>query len=307
MTASGRVLVTGASGFIGRRTLEALARRGFEVHAVSRGGAPGGPPDGVAWHAADLLDPGARRGLLDSVGASHLLHLAWYAEPGAFWAARENAAWVAATVGLVDEFAAAGGRRATLAGTCAEYDWSARQPLAEDAALAPATFYGVCKDATRRVAEGLAERVGIELAWGRIFFAYGPHEDERRLVASVARALVAGERAATSAGTQRRDFLHVDDVAHAFAALLDSAVTGAVNIASGEAVTIRSIVERIAQAAGRPDLLDVGALPQRPGEPAELTASVVRLRDEVGFRPARSLEDGLAETVRWWRARTRVG
>ncbi len=75
------------------------------------------------------------------------------------------------------------------------------------------------------------------------------------------------------------------------------------NIASGEAVAVRSIAEQLAQAAGREDLLDVGALPARPGEPEEIAADVARLRDEVGFRPARSLDEGLAQTVRWWRER----
>ena len=301
MSGPRRVLVTGATGFVGRRALPALVRLGFEVHAVARGPAPAGAPTETVWYAADLLDAAAGRELVAHVAPSHLLHLAWYAEPGAFWDARENAAWVAATVGLVDAFAAAGGARAVLAGTCAEYDWGAPQPLSEDAAVAPATYYGVCKDATRRVVEGLAERAGISFAWGRIFFLYGPREDERRLVASVARRLVAEERAPVSAGTQRRDFLHVDDVAGAFAALVGSDVAGAVNVASGEPVTVRAVAEAIAAAAGRPDLLDVGAVAQRPGDPEEIVADVTRLRDEVGFAPARELADGLRETVAWWR------
>ncbi len=301
MSAPARVLVTGATGFVGRRALPALAGLGFEVHAAARGPAPADAPAQTVWHATDLLDAAARRSLLGTVEATHLLHLAWYAEPGAFWDARENAAWVAATVDLVDGFAATGGARAVLAGTCAEYDWTAPQPLREDAALAPATYYGVCKDATRRVATGLAERAGVAFAWGRIFFLYGPREDERRLVASVARRLAAGERAPVSAGTQRRDFLHVDDVAGAFAALLHSDVAGAVNIASGEPVTVRSIAEELARAAGRPELLDIGAVAQRGGDPEEIAADVTRLREEVGFVPARSLAEGLTETVAWWR------
>jgi nucleoside-diphosphate-sugar epimerase len=304
-----RVLVTGASGFVGRRAIAPLLARGFEVHAVGRsvpaGAGAGG--EGAIWHAADLLDAAARRTLVARVGASHLLHLAWYAEPGVVWAARENASWVAATIGLVDEFAAAGGVRATLAGTCAEYGWGAPQPLREDAPLAPATYYGACKDATRRVVEGLTEIAGVSLAWGRIFFLYGPCEDPRRLVASVARALAAGKRAPTSAGTQRRDFLHVDDVAGAFAAILDCDVRGPVNVASGEAVTVRSIVEALAGAAGRPELLDVGALPNRPGDPAEIAADIGRLRDDVGFAPRWSLADGLVDTMCWWAARAQPG
>jgi nucleoside-diphosphate-sugar epimerase len=297
-----RAIVTGASGFVGRPAVADLVQRGFEVHAVGRE-APSEVGDDVTWHAADLLDPVARRSLIATLGASHLLHLAWYAEPGAFWGARENAEWVGATIGLVDEFHAAGGTRAVLAGTCAEYDWSASQPLGEGALLGPGTYYGICKDATRRVAESLAATIGLSLAWGRIFFLYGPGEDERRLVAGVARALVAGERAPTSAGKQRRDFMHVDDVAAAFAALLDSAVVGPVNIASGEAVTVRSVVETIAAVAGHPELLDIGALPPRPGDPDEIAADITRLRDEVRFSTDRSLAEGLRQTVEWWRAR----
>jgi nucleoside-diphosphate-sugar epimerase len=101
--------------------------------------------------------------------------------------------------------------------------------------------------------------------------------------------------------------MHVDDVASAFAALLDCDVEGAVNIGSGEGVPVRAIAEALAQAAGRPDLLDVGALAQRPGDPQEITADIARLRDEVGFSPRHPLSDGLASTIAWWRERAGAG
>jgi nucleoside-diphosphate-sugar epimerase len=257
----------------------------------------------VRWHAADLLDPGRRRAVVERARPTPQLHLAWEATPGAFWTAPENASWVAATVGLMEDFAAAGGERAVFAGTCAEYDWSAPQPLREDGPLQPCTLYGACKDATRRVVAALGERHGIAVVWGRVFFLYGPGEDERRLVADVASRLVAGERAATSAGDQVRDFQHVDDVAAGFAALAAAGATGAVNVASGAGVAVRRVVELIAAAAGRPDLLDAGALAPRADDPPSIVADVTRLREEVGFVPSIALEDGLAATVDWWRAR----
>lgn len=289
-----RVLVTGASGFIGRRVLPRLHERGFEIHPVGRRPAVAGA---AHWHTADLLDEAQRRALVKKVSATHLLHLAWYTEHGRFWEAPENVLWAAATIQLGLEFSRAGGRRAVFAGTCAEYDWTVGGRYTEvTTPIGPTTLYGACKDASRRVVEHLE----TEAAWGRVFFLYGPEEHPARLVANVARLLIDGDRAATSAGTQCRDFLHVDDVADAFAALLDSDVSGPVNIGSGEAVTVRHVVELIARAAGRPDLLDVGALQQRAGEPQQLVPDVTRLREEVGWRPAFNLERGLSDTVKWW-------
>ncbi len=296
-----RVLVTGATGFIGRRALGPLLEAGHEVHAVSTRPPPGGAPVGVIWHQSDLLaDPGE---IVGSVAPQRLLHLAWYAEHGRFWTAPENVAWVEATLTLVRRFAAAGGERAVVAGSCAEYDWDHGGRCVEGSTpLAPAALYGSAKNATREVLEAASEQLGVAVAWGRVFFLYGPGEDERRLVASVTRALLAGERARTTAGAQVRDFLHVDDVAGAFAALLAGEVTGAVNIGSGEGTPVSEMVWQIARATGRRDLLDVGALPDRAGEPAAIVADVRRLCEEAGFTPAIGLEQGIDATVRWWRA-----
>jgi nucleoside-diphosphate-sugar epimerase len=299
-----RVLLTGASGFIGRHALAPLLERGFEVHAVtSRDAPPPQAPGDVTWHRADLLLPGTHDALLQAAAPTHLLHLAWYAEHGRFWTSTENLRWTAATIELVRAFGERGGRRAVLAGSCAEYRWGEDGSCVEGVtALAPATLYGTAKNATRAVLEAAAPELGIEFAWGRVFFLYGPGEARGRLVAAVARALVAGERAPAGDGTQVRDFMHVADVAAAFAALLDSGVTAAVNVASGEARPLLDVIAAIGTATGRTDLLDIGAFAPRPGDPAVLVADVARLRDEVGFVPAIGLAEGIRRTVDWWRA-----
>ena len=116
----------------------------------------------------------------------------------------------------------------------------------------------------------------------------------------MASALVRGEPAETGPGTQVRDFLYSEDLAAAFVALLDSDVEGAVNVASGDPRPIRELVELLGAAAGRPDLLRIGARPLNASEPASLTASVDRLRDEVGWTPPRSLEQRVEDTLAWW-------
>jgi len=295
-----RVLVTGAGGFIGRPAIAQLLAGGHEVHAVhSR--APGPQVEGVVWHQADLLASGAAETLAAQVGAVDLLHLAWYAAPGSFWSALDNVDWITPTLRLLRSFARAGGRRAVVAGTCAEYEWGGDVLVEDSTRLVPATLYGACKRATHVAAEALAERLGIELAWGRIFFLYGPGEDPARLVSSLARGLLAGEDVPTTEGSQLRDFMHVADVAGAVVALLKSDVHGAVNIASGRPVTVRDIATEIGIAAGRLDHIAFGAMPHRENDPERIVADVRRLRDEVGFSPRLELAEGISQTVSWWR------
>jgi nucleoside-diphosphate-sugar epimerase len=295
-----RVLITGATGFIGSPALEAMLARGHEVHAAARRPRP--RRDDVVWHEVDLLEGGAAERLVAASQATGLLHLAWYAVPGSFWSAPENERWIDASLRLLRAFGEAGGRRAVMAGTCAEYRWGADVLREQVTPLEPATLYGACKHATHVAASAIARELDVSLAWGRIFFLYGPGEARGRLVSSVVRGLLQGEEVPSTHGRQRRDFMHVADVARAFVELLDARATGAVNIASGKAVAVREVVRLIEQATGARGRVRFGAVPTRPGDPDVIAGDAQRLRDEVGFTPGFGLEQGLAETVAWWRA-----
>jgi nucleoside-diphosphate-sugar epimerase len=277
-----RVLVTGGSGFIGRHMTAHLEELGYEVHAVG-------------YPAVDLLDDTSRRRLLEVLRPTHLVHLAWHVPPGKYLASTENVRWVQASLGLLMEFVAVGGQRVVTAGTCAEYSWEDGDGVCreDETPLRPASLYGVSKDALRRMQESMARTVGFSAAWGRIFFPYGVGEPEGRLVPSVIRSVLAGEPARCSHGRQVRDFIYVEDVARAFAAVLDSSYEGAVNIGTGEGVTIAEVAQAAASAAGRPDLLQLGALPAREGEPDRLVADTGRLAS-IGFARKFSLEQGMA-------------
>ena len=298
-----RVLVTGATGFIGRHCLQPLLDRGFEVHAVTLDGSV--PCSTlVKWHRFDLLSTEGPASLMEDLRPTHLLHFAWNVEPNQYWMSLENAKWLDATIRLLQTFAAAGGRRMTLAGTCAEYDWSHSVLHEATTPSAPATLYGACKHAARLATDLIAEQSGVSHAWGRIFFPFGPHEHPDRLISSVIRALLEGRTAECTHGNQVRDFMYVEDVAGAFVALLESDVKGVVNIASGRPLAIRELVTMIGTKLGRADLVRLGVRPTPPNEPPWLEADVRRLRSEVGWTDIHDLDQALDRTIEWWKGKT---
>jgi nucleoside-diphosphate-sugar epimerase len=284
-----RVLLTGGGGFVGRHVATALRERGHEVLAPSSAD-------------FDLLAEGGPAAVVAATRPRALVHLAWYAEHGRFWDAAVNDDWTRATIALTEAFAAAGGERALLAGSCAEYVWDGSPCDERTTPLEPAHRYGRAKDAARRGAEAVAAEHRLSLAWGRIFFTFGPGEPAARIVPSIARAVLDGRPAEMTHGDQLRDWLYVEDLAAAFAALLESGVRGPVNVASGVGVALREIALAAGRAAGDETLVRPGALPARPGEPERIVAAVQRLREEVGWQPRIGIEEGLARTVAALRA-----
>jgi nucleoside-diphosphate-sugar epimerase len=295
-----KVLLTGATGFIGRHCLPLLIAQGYEVHAVYAKAA-GGEHPGLQWHKANLLDPSQIYMLMEEVLPTHLLHFAWYAIPGKYWTSPENVRWVQASQTLLQTFVKHGGHRVVVSGTCAEYDWEQGSCSENTTPLTPVTLYGSCKNTLRESLEAFSRENCLSNAWGRIFFVYGTGEHPNRLVSSVICSLLKGESISCSSGYQKRDFLFVEDVASAFVALLGSDVKGAVNIGSGVAVSVREIIETISEKMGSSDLIRYGELPVPPNDPPLLVADVRRLREEVRWVSRYSLSQGLEKTIEWWK------
>lgn len=170
-----KVMLTGATGFIGRQALAVLQARGLDVYAISA--KPQADTQGL-WHTVNLLDEESVKRWLQIHQPSHLLHLAWYVEHGKFWHAPENEPWQRASQHLYEQFISNGGTRAVLAGTCAEYKWGVGDGVCDEATTPtkPHTLYGQCKLALFESAWAYANKHHQSFAWGRVFFPYGVGE-----------------------------------------------------------------------------------------------------------------------------------
>jgi nucleoside-diphosphate-sugar epimerase len=299
-----KVFLTGASGFVGSHAARVLLSADCQVLALVR-------PTSSLSRLQDILprltlirqdlnNVSFLRQALEEWRPEACVHLAWYAEPGQYLHSPENIVSLMSSLSLLQELIRVGCARVVMTGTCAEYD-ADQEWFHEDSPTHPATVYAATKLAMYLIGHKLAQAGKIHFAWARLFYLYGPLEDDRRAVPSVIRTLLEGRVCPSTLGEQVRDYLHVHDVAEALWTLVRQGADGVFNISSGMPLTIRQLFETIGNVLGRTNLLGFGQLPYRDWEPMFMCGDNRRLR-ELGWSPRVSLKTGLAQTVDWWKA-----
>jgi nucleoside-diphosphate-sugar epimerase len=291
-----RVLITGASGFVGTHCLRRLLREDCEIHAVNRNGV--GPDAGrVHWHAVDLREPSEVKRIISAVRPSHLLHCAWIAIPGIYAHSSENEHWLRAGEVLARVFGECGGRRLVGVGTSAEYDPDETPCIEDRTPIRPATVYGRCKAQLWTAVQAAAAEHRFSSAWARLFFPYGPGDAAGRLIPSLVAALREKRTFQATDGLQVRDLIYVPEVADLLIRLLFSTEQGAFNVGTGRGTTIRYVIEHLAQNIGVPELVRFGAHAYRPGDPPVLVADMSKVAGKLGWSAQVSVEAGLYQTV----------
>jgi nucleoside-diphosphate-sugar epimerase len=287
-----RVLVTGASGFVGRQIVAALSALGVEAlsGAIPR---------------PDLLAPGAPRALIAATRPDTLIHAAWVTRQGVYWDSEENLAWVAASLDLLRAFAAAGGKRFVLVGTCAEYDWTrpTATPWRETRRTSPGSLYGAAKFATWTAASAFATQAGLSAACARLFMPVGRHEAPGRLLPSLIAAVLDGTELRVGPADLTRDLMDARDAGEAIARIALSESQGPVNIGTGRPVMLGELARAVA--GGASHRIRLGGRAPRPGEPLWMVADPTRLLRATGFTPRHELADTIADAIAFWRATRR--
>ncbi|MCA2702363.1 MAG: NAD(P)-dependent oxidoreductase [Microcystis sp. M179S2] len=299
-----KVLITGASGFVGSHVARLLVAEGCEVYALVR-------ESSNRWRIRDILPSMYLRQsdlvafenvntYLQEIKPELCIHLAWYAVPGKYLNSQENLDSIQASINLLSQLAELGCKRFVGIGTCFEYDLSLGY-LSESSLTKPITLYAATKVALSTILQQFAQITEMEIAWIRLFYQYGPMEDERRLIPSVISSLLRDEVVKTTKGEQIRDFLHIEDVASAIWAVAKSNVSGVVNVGSGQPVTVGQIALELGNLLGKPDLIHLGALPYRPNDPMFICANNELLRKKTDWTQKYNLTTGLKNTIEWYK------
>ncbi|MCL4541024.1 MAG: NAD(P)-dependent oxidoreductase [Chloroflexi bacterium] len=304
-----RVLVTGANGFLGSYVCRQCADAGSEVLAIIRPGAnrsrlPQGTP-AIHIKEASLVDAAAVQDAVHYFAPDAVIHLAGSLnlKQGLESAQEVFTANVITALTIATACCKYHTPHLLLAGSCAEYA-PQRRPLRETDPLEPRTPYAASKIAAHALATGICAGSQTVITNLRFFTLYGPQEQESRFVSALIDACLRNVPLPMTPGTQRRDYIHVADAAHAtlLAASQKPDANAAFNIGSGRAITINTLAKRICHLLEcSTALLQRGALPLRPGEFPYLCANRTRACLALQWTPRIPLDDGLRATITWRR------
>jgi UDP-glucose 4-epimerase len=293
------ILLTGASGFLGRRVAELMVAEGRDVVSLGRSAPEPSAASVARFMTADLTDRDAVHRAAATVGdVESVIHLAALVpktsgddEPASAFACN-----VMGTVHLFEAFGRAG-QANVFASTAEVYGLpDSHAPLHEDAGVQPRSWYGASKAAAELYCSALERRGAMRMATLRFTVLYGAGDTISRAVPNFVRSAVRGEPIRIFGGEELRDYLHVDDAARAVHLAWKRRITGTFNVGSGDGIAVRDAASAILHMAGGESTVEV--LP-REKPSADIVLNVTRFRDATGFAPSHVFPDGLEEQIAW--------
>lgn len=288
-----KVLLTGATGFIGKNAIEPLIRLGYEVFATKL------PDDKVEnnkvhWVNCNLFNSDDIKQIFAEIKPRYLLHFAWDTRPEIYLEDNSNFEFLKASLDMLKFFKENGGKRAVFAGTCFEYQFGTEM-LYEDSPRNPQTTYAKCKNYLNELASLYCKNNDISFGWGRIFYVYGKNENIRRLTGKIIKHLKDNKKFIVPNSQLVKDYMYTKEIAKAFVEFLDSNIEGDVNICTGEGISLGDYCKKIAKKMGKMHLLQLWEEPTP--EATFVVGSNEKLKIEVGFIPAYSIDAALDEII----------
>ena len=305
MAAINRVIVTGASGFIGNCVARRLLAEGYEVHLLLRPGANQWRLDGMLdqfrIHQADITDAETVRSVVRHVQPDIIVHLAahgayeWQADPPTIIETN-----VLGTLHLLEAAIAAGTKLFVNAGSSSEYGYRS-EPMRESDRLQPNSIYAVAKAAQSHLCCLLGKNGKTSIVTFRLFSVYGPWEEPARLMPTLIRRARAGLPLTMADPETARDFIYIDDVVDALIGFSKfTQMTGQIfNVGTGVQSRLRDVVSFVQDVVGDRSQVCWGAMNARKWDTAQWRADPSKTRDLLGFTPKIRLKEGIAKMAAW--------
>lgn len=294
-----RVLVTGATGFVGARLCDYLANEGVEVHALAFPSRPGGG-GATMWHEGDITDAAFLLGLVQDIKPEAVFHLAAYGTfRGEEDVERMLAVNVVGTRNLLTACRKAGCRTFVQAASAKEYAPS-REPIPETQAVRPWDEYAITKTAANSFCRLAAERDGMGVAVLRLSPVYGPGDAPARFVLTAIKAALEEKPFTISVGPALRNFTYIDDVLRAFVQAAVGRMPGYEEYNIGAAAhSFHEVVAAIEKATGKAmqkTVVEGGGASQD-----SWVVDTAKAKQGLPWEATVPLEEGISRTVAWYR------
>lgn len=307
-----KILITGATGFLGSHLAKRLVKEGAKVHVWVR-------PSSSLWrlreiqerlslHVVDLCDQISVNNACQKINPEIVYHLAAYGvhyqQQDIKQALDTN---VMGTVNLIRGLRGTACKKFVHTSTFAEYGHK-DHPIRETDSLEPEGIYASTKAATSLIAPAIAEQSGLPLLIMRLYTVYGPFESEDKFVPYIILSLLNGKAPKLTTCRQVRDYIYVEDVVEAYLKAADISIDEplTLNIGSGIPITLRDLVQNILKFFNDGEVL-FGAVPHRKKEIWQAYADITKAREVSGWVAKTPLEEGILKTVEWFKQhRTKI-
>ncbi len=302
-----KVVVTGGCGFIGSNLVEELSRFAdvVVIDNLSTGNLSNLEGMGVEFVRGDILDLNLLKKVFEA--ADYVFHLAAVVsvQESVKNPLRTNEVNVGGTVNVLEAARVQGVKKVINSSSCAVYGDSGKLPLRETTPPDPKSPYATSKLAAESYCRVYEEVYGLKSVCLRYFNVYGPRQDPFSDYAAViprfiSRVLRGKRPVIYGDGEQTRDFVYVKDVVKANMLAMERG-RGVYNIASGKSISINELAGLICKIIG--EKLDPIYKRERKGDIRNSAADISKAKEEIGFEPSYSLEEGLSETIGYWRGK----
>lgn len=283
-----KVIITGATGLIGKEAVEPLKKSGFEVYALTID--KNNPDLDIKWIDCNIFNSNKLQEVFSEVKPSHLLNFAW-ATTDDYLTSNTNFDFLKAGLDLLKFFKENGGKRAIFSGTCFEYAFK-DSPLKETDSINPQTVYAKCKNYLRELSELYCSKNDINFGWGRIFYVFGHGENDKRLTSHIINSLKSDKQVTINNGNLIRDYMYAKDIAAAFVKFLDSDINGIVNICTGKGISLKDYALTIGNKLNKSQLVNI-LQESASATPAIIVGDNTRLTKEVKYLPQYSTDTAI--------------